>query len=92
MNSKRSFFKRLAAVVAAVALAPEIAFAQKFTFKTPDIESIGYWVETSKWEFYESESYRQWRKLVLEKALTEQKCIEGLFHVPAPKRIEWPIK
>src|SRR4030095_12933 len=37
MNSRRSFFKRLAAVVAAVAIAPEIAFRTKL--ELPEVEA-----------------------------------------------------
>ena len=40
MNSRRSFFKRLAAVVAVVALAPEIAFSKRLELPKLDLQKF----------------------------------------------------
>jgi|GEM_PF-6175251 hypothetical protein len=40
MNSRRSFFKRLAAVVAAVAIAPEIAFRRRLELPGVDTHKL----------------------------------------------------
>lgn len=62
MFSRRAFGKRLAAIVVAVALAPEIAFRQKLALP----ESIGdFWLETRCIQRVQSEAYLEWRKTVL---------------------------
>jgi hypothetical protein len=40
MNSRRSFFKRIAAAVAVVALAPQLAFRQKLALPVVEVPAI----------------------------------------------------
>lgn len=66
MQTRRSFFKRAVAIVAIVALAPEIAFRAKLSLpKTQDFENIPYWMETSRIQHVYDDKYLKWRELIM---------------------------
>lgn len=68
MNTRRSFFRRFAGVIAAVAMAPEIAFAAKLDLPWKpklDPNTFNCWIETSRYVYIQSETYRQWQSMVL---------------------------
>lgn len=56
MTSRRSFFKRLASLIAVVALAPEIAFARKLEAAST-VSWMQFWVETSRVQHVRSAAY-----------------------------------
>lgn len=71
MNSRRSFFKRLASIVAVVSLAPEIAFARKL--EATEISNLAategsnniFWLETSRIQICRSAAYEEYRAKVM---------------------------
>jgi len=58
MHSRRSFFSRLGAMVAVVALAPQIAFARKLEAPRLD-QAAPFWYQTTRWSRCVSDSYRE---------------------------------
>lgn len=61
MTSRRSFFKRLASIVAVVAIAPEIAFARKLETAPGAIspDTIPFWFQTTRVSRYVDSEYRK---------------------------------
>lgn len=64
MNTRRSFFQRLAGAVAAVALAPEIAFRAKLELPKiighdpgPTTMTAAFWTQTTRWGFVVTDDY-----------------------------------
>ena len=60
MRSRRSFFSRVAAVIAIVALAPEIAFGRKLDFAdmpVVDWKSLAFWTENESLSEFYTERY-----------------------------------
>ena len=77
MTTRRSFFKRAAAVVAALALAPEIAFGRRLELAAvTDWKKVPFWIETSRVTTVRSASYLAWREAVLK---ANPEAIKNLF-------------
>ncbi len=73
MFSRRSFFRRAAAIVAAVALAPEIAFNVRLRVTEHALEGIGpYWLQTSLLHRYVSDAYAELRQKLIDEALYDR--------------------
>jgi len=71
MVSRRSFFSRVAAFVAVIALAPEIAFGRKLEMPSvgfpdvPGLTSIPIWLRsTEEWQHY-TVKCKAWRLAVM---------------------------
>lgn len=70
MNTRRSFFKRLAILVATVAIAPEIAFRTKLALPAAAVPAetpalIPFWLQTSERSLYYSPAYKAWLETML---------------------------
>lgn len=64
---RRSFFKSIAAVVAAVALAPEIAFNVRIKEKFDNWKQIpGFWTQSSRAYYCYSDTYKKFIALALQ--------------------------
>ena len=66
---RRSFFKSIAAVVAAVALAPEIAFNVSMKERFIDFGISEFWTQPAWWTQYYSDTYRKWLEFTLDSRL-----------------------
>ncbi len=62
MFNRRSFFKRVVAVVAVVAMAPEIAFNRRLQLVGAPLEQLTpFWTQTSRWARAQSQAYLDWQ-------------------------------
>ena len=59
MHSRRSFFSRLGAIAAIVALSPQLAFARKLDQFVLDRPPTAFWTQTIRWERVTSDAYRE---------------------------------
>lgn len=48
MNSRRSFFSKVASLVAVIVLAPEIAFGTKLKMPKAEPELVSFWMQTDR--------------------------------------------
>lgn len=88
MFTRRSFFRRVAAVVAAVALAPEIAFGRRLEAHWPDGGYPPFWIQSPPWwDYCESDVYKEYKRIILESNAAYKK----FFDLPEPNRPVQPF-
>lgn len=69
MNTRRSFFRRIGAIVAAVALAPEIAFRVKLPKVSPEPvnwKDVPFWYQETRTSFCYSDEYKRFMELAMQ--------------------------
>lgn len=64
MNTRRSFFKKIATAIAIVALAPEIAFRTKIAPTQAALEPVLFWIETKRVSRFTSKGYDEMIKQI----------------------------